>query len=107
MRFRLGFVSGFAAGYYLGAKAGRQRYEQINQTLEKLRRSEALEEATDRARGVIDDSVDKVKDVLERRSGTPDGAADGTTTTPAQPSDTSATSASTYAPYAADTPGTS
>ncbi len=29
MRFRLGIVTGFAAGYVLGTKAGRERYEQI------------------------------------------------------------------------------
>ena len=29
MRFRLGVLIGFAAGYYLGARAGRGRYEQL------------------------------------------------------------------------------
>ena len=29
MKFRVGLVVGFAVGYYLGAKAGRERYEQI------------------------------------------------------------------------------
>jgi hypothetical protein len=29
MRFRVGLAFGFAAGYYLGAKAGRERYEQL------------------------------------------------------------------------------
>ena len=29
MRFRVGLAFGFAAGYYLGAKAGRTRYEQL------------------------------------------------------------------------------
>jgi len=29
MRFRLGLVVGFAVGYYLGARAGRERYEQL------------------------------------------------------------------------------
>lgn len=28
-RFRLGVVIGFGAGYYLGTKAGRERYEQL------------------------------------------------------------------------------
>ena len=30
MGFKMGAIAGFAAGYYLGAKAGRERYEQIN-----------------------------------------------------------------------------
>jgi len=29
MRFRLGLVLGFGLGYYLGARAGRERYEQL------------------------------------------------------------------------------
>jgi len=29
MRFRLGLVLGFGFGYYLGARAGRERYEQL------------------------------------------------------------------------------
>jgi len=29
MRFRLGLLLGFAAGYYLGARAGHDRYEQL------------------------------------------------------------------------------
>jgi len=36
-RFRLGLFVGFAAGYYLGAKAGRQRFEQINQAIDRAR----------------------------------------------------------------------
>ena len=28
-KFRLGLIIGFGAGYYLGAKAGRERYEQL------------------------------------------------------------------------------
>lgn len=37
MRFRAGLIVGFAAGYYLGAKAGRERYREIEQWLDKLR----------------------------------------------------------------------
>jgi hypothetical protein len=33
MRLRLGLVVGFAAGYYLGARAGRDRYEQLQRWL--------------------------------------------------------------------------
>jgi len=28
-RFRIGLVIGFGVGYYLGARAGRERYEQL------------------------------------------------------------------------------
>ncbi len=36
MRFRLGVLVGFGAGYVLGAQAGRARYEQIQQAWGKL-----------------------------------------------------------------------
>ena len=69
MRFRLGIVSGFAAGYYLGAKAGHERYEQINQALQKVRRSEAFETAADRARTTVEEGVDRARDLVESRMG--------------------------------------
>jgi len=36
MRFRLGVLAGFGAGYVLGAQAGRARYEQIQDAWGKL-----------------------------------------------------------------------
>jgi hypothetical protein len=36
MRFRTGVIVGFAAGYYLGARAGRERYEQLRTALDAL-----------------------------------------------------------------------
>jgi len=34
-RFRLGVIIGFGAGYYLGTKAGRERYEQLRSVVAK------------------------------------------------------------------------
>lgn len=34
-RFRLGVVVGFGVGYYLGTKAGRERYEQLRALVAK------------------------------------------------------------------------
>jgi hypothetical protein len=53
MRFRFGIVLGFAAGYYLGAKAGRTRYLQIREWLEK-------------ARPVVDLGVERARDLVDR-----------------------------------------
>ena len=39
---------GFAVGYYLGAKAGRERFEQIDQWLEKVRGTDTYREITHR-----------------------------------------------------------
>jgi hypothetical protein len=53
MRFRFGIVLGFAVGYYLGAKAGRTRYLQIREWLEK-------------ARPVVDLGVERARDLVDR-----------------------------------------
>ncbi|MDQ2825836.1 MAG: hypothetical protein M3Y04_02530 [Actinomycetota bacterium] len=74
MRFRLGMITGFAAGYYMGTKAGRQRYDQINRGLTRLRRSDTFETATDRAKTLVEDGVDKARALVDARAGAgPDG----------------------------------
>ena len=65
MRFRLGFVTGAATGYYLGARAGRQRYDQMNRAIAKLRRTEAYEEAVDRAKSAVEEATELAKSVVE------------------------------------------
>ncbi len=40
IRFRHGLIVGFALGYYLGAKAGRSRYEQMNAMLDRIRNTQ-------------------------------------------------------------------
>jgi hypothetical protein len=44
MRFRLGLAVGFAAGYTLGARAGRERYDQIVSAFQTLKRSEPAQQ---------------------------------------------------------------
>ena len=73
MRFRLGFVVGFGAGYYLGAMGGRERYEQINRFARKVKRSDTFEAATDKAKDVVDLGVDRAKDVVGSKLGDADG----------------------------------
>jgi hypothetical protein len=69
MRFRLGLVTGLATGYYLGARAGRQRYDQINRTVARLRRSDAFEQVTERAKAVVEEGVEKARSVVEEHAG--------------------------------------
>lgn len=38
MKFRLGVILGAGVGYYFGAKAGRERYEQMRRVTGALRR---------------------------------------------------------------------
>jgi len=77
MRFRLGLLTGFASGYYLGTRAGRQRYDQINRSLGRLRRSEAFEQATDRAKTVVEEGVEKALSVVGAREGNGQGGDHG------------------------------
>jgi len=45
MRYKATFVMGFATGYVLGAKAGRERYEQIMRTARGLSESPTVQSA--------------------------------------------------------------
>jgi len=45
MRYKATFAVGFGIGYTLGARAGRERYEQIRRTLQGLSESPAVQSA--------------------------------------------------------------
>ena len=68
MRFRVGLLIGLAIGYYYGARAGRERYEQIEEWLDKVRATttyqdvaiklnDGFREGTTAARRIIEDSA--------------------------------------------------
>ena len=46
MRYRATFIVGFAIGYVVGARAGRERYEQIKQASQKVAENPAVRKAT-------------------------------------------------------------
>lgn len=54
MRFRLGMLVGGAIGYVLGARAGRERYEQIKCWTGSLRRHPAYLQIKQQMTGVSD-----------------------------------------------------
>ena len=62
MRFRIGMALGFAAGYVLGAKAGRYRYEQIMKVAGRVWESEPVEQAREQAGKVMGDVQIKASD---------------------------------------------
>ena len=74
MRFRLGFAIGFGTGYYLGAKAGRSRYEQLDSWLSKAKQSDVMETATEKAKAVVDLGVERAKDLIDRKKDESTGA---------------------------------
>jgi hypothetical protein len=57
MRFRTGAILGFAAGYYLGARAGRERYEQLRKVLEAVPFGLAVE----KLQAVVELAVERVR----------------------------------------------
>ena len=50
MRFRVGLVIGFGAGYVLGAQAGRERYEQIRRAWNAFLGNPAVQRVAERSR---------------------------------------------------------
>lgn len=82
MRGRLGVFIGFGAGYVLGSKAGRERYEQLSRLYDNLLKSSAVKKASGKAKEAVGHGIDQAKDaasegvskvteaVKERRSGT-------------------------------------
>lgn len=62
MRGRLGVFVGFGAGYVLGAKAGRDRYEQLRRLYENLLNSRAFKEASGKAKEAASTGFVQAKD---------------------------------------------
>ena len=63
MKGRLGLFVGFGAGYVLGAKAGRERYEQLRLLYDNILASPAFREATGKAREAVGIGFEQAKDV--------------------------------------------
>jgi hypothetical protein len=55
----------FAAGYVLGAKAGRERYEQIRNLTMKVKRNPTVQDAAHRAAEMAREQAPVVKDKME------------------------------------------
>ena len=58
MRFKFGLMIGFAAGYYLGARAGRERYVQIQRWLRQAKESDLVEQVEEKAKDLVHGSDD-------------------------------------------------
>jgi hypothetical protein len=67
MKFRTGAVVGFAVGYYYGAKAGRERYHQLQGYLERVQDNPNYRQARERALEVADKGASKARQVVEER----------------------------------------
>lgn len=66
MKGKLAFVLGAGLGYVLGARAGRERYEQIRRRVEAIWNTEPVQRSVSVVREVVDDRVDELKDFAKR-----------------------------------------
>jgi hypothetical protein len=66
MHRRTAFVAGLAVGYYLGARAGRERYEQIRAVLEEI----PIGRAVEKGRALVELAVVRVQEARADRSAT-------------------------------------
>jgi hypothetical protein len=57
MGFKTGLLIGFGAGYVLGSKAGRQRYDEIRRAWGRLSGSPTVHRAAERTRELAGDSM--------------------------------------------------
>lgn len=54
MGFKTGLLVGFGAGYVLGSKAGRERYEEIRATWNQVMGNPRVQRTLDRSRDVVE-----------------------------------------------------
>ncbi len=64
MKFRMGVLVGLAAGYVLGARAGRARYLQIKDRWEDFAESPAVQAAVEPVREAIEPVVRPIKEAM-------------------------------------------
>jgi hypothetical protein len=67
MRGKMALLIGFGAGYVLGAKAGRQRYEQIQACWSRLSGSPTVQHAAEKARHVAEDGAKRSLYAVQHR----------------------------------------
>ena len=66
MHRRMVFVAGLAVGYYFGARAGRERYEEIRAVLDDIPVGRAVE----KARALAELAVVRVQEARDNRNAT-------------------------------------
>jgi hypothetical protein len=70
MRYRLVFISGLGIGFLLGARAGRERYEQILKMARKAADSPAVQQAAGALQAQAASVAKTAKETLADRAGT-------------------------------------
>ena len=61
MAFRSGLIIGLGVGYVLGAKAGRERYDQIMETFADLTSRPEVQDVVAKGRGLMDSAAQQAR----------------------------------------------
>lgn len=73
MKMRMGLAAGLLAGYYLGARAGEGRYEQLNRAVGYMRESPvagfAAGVAADKSLALVGLAAERARRLVENRVG--------------------------------------
>jgi hypothetical protein len=64
MKMRTGLVIGFAVGYVLGAKAGRERYEQIRKVATAVAENPPINKLIEESRALADAGATKARSAI-------------------------------------------
>ncbi|HEX2053008.1 MAG TPA: hypothetical protein VHJ78_04670 [Actinomycetota bacterium] len=79
--FKTGAIVGFGLGYMQGAKAGRQRYEQIQSKMKKVADSPAVKKAVEPIKPMVSDKLESGKEmmgsVMSKAAGVKGGSSTG------------------------------
>ena len=67
MRFRAGLLVGFGAGYVLGAKAGRERYQQIVEATRAFLDNPGVQRLTDEVNKTVNVGKERVTSATSRK----------------------------------------
>jgi hypothetical protein len=65
VRFKTGLLVGLAVGYYYGAKAGRERYQQLDRYLAQIRSTDAYRELRDRLGDLAVEGISRTRDMVD------------------------------------------
>jgi len=74
MGFKTGLLIGAAAGYVLGAKAGRERYQQIMDGWARISGDDRLQAIASKGKAMGEMAAERVKDTVAERFGSDDEA---------------------------------
>jgi len=67
MKFKSGLLLGFGAGYVLGAKAGKERYQQILEATRAFRENPGIQRLTEQINQTVATGKDRVTEAAGRK----------------------------------------